>query len=134
MIFDVFRSILQIAVPFSGVDLNQVFQKVLQITGEVGGKTEDARSCFFKYLYRLVSGKRRDATGELVDEDAKRPPVDSLVIPLVQDDVRCEILWSPTQRPCSSPHAFRPLKTSDLEVALVVEQKIFRFQVPINHI
>ena len=91
MIFDVFRSILHIAVPFSGVDLNQVFQKVFQFTGEVGRKTEDARSCFLEYLYRLVSGKRRNATGELVDEDAKRPPVDSLVIPLAhaQDDVRC---------------------------------------------
>ena len=134
MIFDVFRSILQIAVPFSGVDLNQVCQKVFQFTGEVGRKTEDARSCFFKDLYRLVSGKRRDATSELIDEDAKRPPVDSLAIPLVQDDVRCEVLWRRTQRPCSPSHAFCPLKTGDLEVALVVKEKIFRFQVPINHI
>ena len=110
------------------------FFKVFEFTGEAGGKTEDARSCFFEYLHRLVSGKRRDATGELIDEDAKRPPVDSLAIPLTPDDVRCEVLWRPTRRPCSPSHAFCPLKTGDLEVALVIKQEIFRFQVPIDHI
>ena len=41
---------------------------------------------------------------QLAHENAERPEVDRAVVPLVQDDLRGDVLWRAAERPGLAPH------------------------------
>mmetsp|Transcript_7904 Transcript_7904/g.19224 ORF Transcript_7904/g.19224 Transcript_7904/m.19224 type:complete len:210 (-) Transcript_7904:720-1349(-) len=70
----------------------------------------------------------------LVHEDAKGPPVDRLAMPLALDDLRRKVLRRPTQGPRPVRDHLRKPEVGDFEVALVVEEKVLRLEVPVNDV
>ena len=73
-------------------------------------------------------------SSHLIDEHAQCPPIHCLAVPPAQDDLGCDVLWRSTKRPRSSFHLLGKLKTGDLEVAAMVQQKIARCQIPEDHV
>ena len=75
--------------------------------------------------------ERGHAGDKLKDEDTERPPVGSTVVALLQDDLRCEVLWCAAKRVCLAAwgHFLGKAKISDLEVALGVDQQVLWLQV-----
>lgn len=66
--------------------------------------------------------------------DGLHLPVDGLVVPLRRHDFGREVVWRSAQRPCDVGHLFGKAEVGDLEMAVAVEEQIFRLQVPVDDI
>ena len=74
-----------------------------------------------------------DSCDHLIGENAERPPVDGLSVPLVQQDLGREILWGTAKSIGSCLTIFGETEVSKLEVALTVDQDILRFQISVDN-
>lgn len=61
-------------------------------------------------------------------------PVDRLVVALVRDNFRCQVVGSTAQRPSLVGNALGKAKVGDLEVAMAVEQQVLGFEISVNNV
>lgn len=85
-------------------------------------------------LNRLISKEWRVPRSHFIDQHSQRPPIDGLVVSLGQDDFWGQILWGTTQRPRPSLHSFREPEIGNLQVSVVVNQKILRLQISVDQV
>uniref|UniRef100_A0A182TKX5 Uncharacterized protein n=1 Tax=Anopheles melas TaxID=34690 RepID=A0A182TKX5_9DIPT len=131
---DVVHARLQVAVALGQIDLQQVAQQILQLRAEVRREAHLAADDLFVDLDRLVGEEGRIAGRHLVHQHAERPPVDRLVVALAQDDLGREILGRAAQRPGSALDALGEAEIGHLQVALRVDQQVFRLQIAIDQV
>jgi len=66
-----------------------------------------------------------------VKQYAERPPVDSLVVALVHDYLRCEVLGSSAERVTPVDNFLGKPKISDAHVPIGADEQIFWFEVAV---
>uniref|UniRef100_A0A182INX3 Uncharacterized protein n=1 Tax=Anopheles atroparvus TaxID=41427 RepID=A0A182INX3_ANOAO len=86
------------------------------------------------HLYRLVGEERRVAGGHLVHQHAECPPVDRLVVALAEDDLGRQVLGRTAQRPGATLDALGEPEIGHLQVALGVDQQVFRLEIAIDQV
>jgi hypothetical protein len=86
----------------------------------------------------LVAVEERGNTdNHLVDEDAKRPPVDCVVMPISNKHLGCKILGRPAERVgqlTSFLHELGKSEISHQQVPVVANQNIFWFQITVQNV
>ena len=68
----------------------------------------------------------------LIEKDSEGPPVDSLSVTLVKQDLRGEVLWGSAESVGSSFDYFCKSEISKLEVAIWGDEKVLRLEVSVN--
>ena len=77
--------------------------------------------------------KWRFADEEFVAEDTERPEVDLFVVEVSFDHLRREVVESAAHRRASRGRRVdTPAEVGDLQVALHVQQKVFRLDITVN--
>jgi len=84
---------------------------------------------------RILIIKRRIASQHFEYEDAKSPPINSMIMSCTHDDLRGKILWCTTQCECpiSNSNLLSKAKVCDLEMAISCNQKVLRLEVPVSY-
>jgi len=70
----------------------------------------------------------------LIDKDAKGPPINRLRVTLIEQDLRCDVLWCSTDRVRSLFDDLSKTKVDEFEVTVLVDHDIFRFQITVYNI
>lgn len=81
--------------------------------------------------------KWRDSDDHLVNQDAKSPPVQGLVVARAHDHLWGKILWSATERIGLFSILLHNLGQSEIcqhDVAIVVKQNVFWFKIAIDDV
>lgn len=74
--------------------------------------------------------ERVDSSVHLVDEHTQRPPINSFSVALIENDFGSDVFGGSTNREGSAfSKEFRKAKVSKFQVAVVSDQKIFRFEI-----
>ena len=76
----------------------------------------------------------RVAHEHLVDEHARRPPVDGLAVALGLDDLGREVLGRAAERPRAVLDQLGEAEVDDLQVALAVEQQVLGLEVAVDDV
>ena len=132
VVLDVVDAVLQIAVAFGQVDLEQIAQQVLEVRAEVRGKAHLARHDLLVDLYGLIGEEGRIAGGHLVDEHAECPPVDGLVVALAENDLGRQVLGRAAQCPRAALDALGEAEVGHLQVAVLVDKQVLGLQIAIQ--
>ena len=66
-----------------------------------------------------------------VNKDSKGPPVDGASVTFVQEDLRCNVLWSSANCVSSLSDCLREPKIDHFEVAVASNHNILRLQIPV---
>lgn len=72
--------------------------------------------------HRILIRERVYPSVHLVDEDAQSPPVNSLPVTLIQQNLWSQVLWSSTQCIGSSFYYLRETEVSEFQVAVLCNQ------------
>jgi hypothetical protein len=82
------------------------------------------------------SVKRSKAHDHLVDEDAKRPPVNCICVSFIIQHLRGKILRRAAKRGCQlvRPQLFRHSKISHAYIAILLHQDVLRLQISIQNL
>lgn len=83
---------------------------------------------------RIVIEKWRKTGQHFVDQNTKRPPVNRFIVSFALNYFWRQIFWCAAQSPRSVRQFLRKSEIGDLQVSLAVQQKILRFQIPVNYV
>jgi hypothetical protein len=83
---------------------------------------------------RRLCVKRRVAREHFKHEHAKRVPVDRFVVRLSLDDLWRQVVWCATQRPGDVGDEFGESKICELDVAIRVDEDVFRLKIAIDDV
>mmetsp|Transcript_5456 Transcript_5456/g.11302 ORF Transcript_5456/g.11302 Transcript_5456/m.11302 type:complete len:200 (+) Transcript_5456:808-1407(+) len=129
--FHVFRAVLESAQPARGVDgeetVNEVLGHRLQVRRPRDATLDDLPVAF----HRIVGDERCLRREALEGQDANAPPVGAEAMALVEDDLGSEVLWRAAQGPCAVLQDLGEPKVDHLDVAILVEEQVFRLEIPI---
>mmetsp|Transcript_31878 Transcript_31878/g.69615 ORF Transcript_31878/g.69615 Transcript_31878/m.69615 type:complete len:202 (+) Transcript_31878:642-1247(+) len=89
---------------------------------------------FLVYLERVLIIKRRVPCYHLIHQHSQRPPVYRLSVSLALDNFWSQVLWCPTQRPCSVCDPFSEPKVRDFENTVPIKKKILGLQVSVSDV
>lgn len=84
--------------------------------------------------HRILISEGVDPCVHLVDEYAEGPPVNSLAMALVQQDLGSEVFWGPAQSVGSSLDYLGEAEVSEFEIAVVGNQQVLGFEISENNI
>mmetsp|Transcript_48182 Transcript_48182/g.75254 ORF Transcript_48182/g.75254 Transcript_48182/m.75254 type:complete len:297 (+) Transcript_48182:313-1203(+) len=87
-------------------------------------------------LHTVVRIEGRVASQHLVNQDPQRPPVHSLSVAFVQDDLWSQVLWGTTESPsvCSRLYGLGEAEVADLQMPLVVEEQVLGLEVTVDDV
>mmetsp|Transcript_28314 Transcript_28314/g.82787 ORF Transcript_28314/g.82787 Transcript_28314/m.82787 type:complete len:298 (+) Transcript_28314:240-1133(+) len=82
-----------------------------------------------------VSLERREPEGHVVDCDAERPQVHTMVVEFSAADLRAQVSVGPNKgsRAVPWPEDFREAEVTDLEVAILRDQEVRQLDVPVDY-
>lgn len=72
--------------------------------------------------HRVLVSERIDPCVHLVDQNAQGPPIHAFSVPLVQQNLRGEVLWRSTERISPRLNDLRKAKIGQLEVSIIRQQ------------
>ena len=135
VILDVMRAAVSVAQSFLALTHQQLLYEVLHDEVDRAGPGDFAQED------RLVDGEAsldegRVAHEELVCEYPEPPPVDTLVVPLLQDDLWRHVVRGPALRPAPLVlgHLAGEAEVCQHDVTLLVQQEVLRFQVSVDDV
>jgi len=134
VVLDVVDSVLQVTISFGEVDLKEVPKKFFQFGTKMWRESHFAWDNFFVNLDGLIGKEGRITGCHFVDQHSQCPPIDGFVVAFTQDDFRCEVLWRSTQSPCPAFDSFCKTKVRHLNITLLVDEEVLRFEVAIDEI
>ena len=70
----------------------------------------------------------------LKEENAKRPPVNCLAVPLGLDDLRSKVFGCPAQRPGTIGNLLGKPKIRNLGVPMCIEEQVLRFEITVDDV
>jgi hypothetical protein len=70
----------------------------------------------------------------LIDKNAQCPPIDTSTMTLVENHLRSKVFRSSTKSICSGFYYFGETEVSQLQVSILSDEQVFRFQIPVNNI
>ena len=81
--------------------------------------------------HRVIVVEGVDTSVHLVDKNPESPPVDSLPVALVENNLWSNVLWGSADRECSSlVEDLGETEVSEFQVPVVSDQQVLRLQVP----
>eukprot|EP00964_Phaeocystis_antarctica_P127835 scaffold91543_cov33-Phaeocystis_antarctica.AAC.1 len=112
---DVLGAALERAEPLGLRRMEQLADQVLGLRRDLLGILDVTRYDIRVEVHRVSPLKGRVAHEELEEQDAHRPPVHSLVVPLVENDLWCHVLRRATDGPRAVLDALGEAKVDHLE-------------------
>ena len=85
-------------------------------------------------LHGSLVVERRVSSQHFVNEDSQRPPVNTFVVGLCGDDLGSNVVRSTTKRPGDIRDLFGETEIRNFDVAIFVQQDIFRLQITIDDV
>ena len=72
----------------------------------------------------------------LVDQDSDGPPICRSIVTLISNDLRCQVLWGPTERLCHGVlcNLLCKSKICKQKIAVFVNKNVFRLNVSVNNV
>lgn len=121
--------------PFFGFFLKQSLEQILQLRGPVFVEIRFPELDLFEEFAPVLGVEWRESMNEFIDERAKAPPVNCLSVAFFLDDLWSQVLWSSANRESivfSYDVVLRQPEISDLDVPLLINQDVFRFETILN--
>ncbi len=128
--FTLARTVLQVAVPLRKVCHQQVLHQRLGVLVEALWELDLPPEDVLVDAHRVVVVEGVDTSVHLVDEHSQSPPVDSLSVALVEDDLRSDVLWGSADREGSAlVQDLGETKICQFEVAVVPNEQVLWLEV-----
>lgn len=123
---------LEAAVSLREVRGEQLLDETAGAAIEVPREDEVTGENFLVNPHRVVINKRRLAGEHLIVKDPKRPPVDPLVVALVEEHLGRDVLGGTAERVGLELHLLREAKVGDFEVTFAIKQQVLRLQITVD--
>lgn len=117
--------------PLAGVSLQEGTDKVAHFAGTRDWKRHlvDALDDLGVDHHGVLADKWRITSHQLEDEDAERPPIQSLCMAQAVQQLWCEVVWCTTRGEGLLNHEFGQSQVRQLRQALRVEEQVLWLQI-----
>mmetsp|Transcript_15900 Transcript_15900/g.38491 ORF Transcript_15900/g.38491 Transcript_15900/m.38491 type:complete len:234 (-) Transcript_15900:81-782(-) len=119
--------------PFLRVVDQKSLDEVLGFPSGIARKLSATSQDLLIGLERILAVEGWVARKELKQKHTNGPPVNGRAVARAADRLGRQVLWSSAQCPRLGCHHLRKSKIRQLQVALAVDQHIFRLQIPVRH-
>ena len=75
-----------------------------------------------------------NSSNHFVEENPKGPPVNWFSVSLVQENLRCQILWSSTKSKCSIFDFLGESEVCDLDIAILGNENVLGLEISVDDI
>lgn len=134
MILDVIGTILEAAVTKGNVRHKQMLDEGLGVFIKIARELDLTLKDLLVDHHRVSIIEGINSSDHLISQDTEGPPVNWLSVALVQKHLRCQILRSATKSVGTSFDNLGETKIGQLEVTILINQDIFRFQIAIKNV
>ena len=134
MLLDVLGPGLEAAVALGKVGQEELLDEGLDIAVNVTGEVQLPGEDLLVDSHWIVVDEGRLAGEHLVNKDPEGPPVNSLPVPLVEENLRRNVFGGPAEGVRLEGNALCKPKVSDLEVPGGVEQQVLGLEVSVDEV
>mmetsp|Transcript_10988 Transcript_10988/g.34677 ORF Transcript_10988/g.34677 Transcript_10988/m.34677 type:complete len:411 (+) Transcript_10988:108-1340(+) len=130
--FDVRRPIFQVAKAARDVALQQAADQAHPVCVHPLRVGDLAREDLLVCRHVILRLERRAAGQKLVEQDSERPIVCGFVVPLLEHNLRREVLGRAAERPSAVEHLLGEAKIGQLDRAIVRDEKVLKLEVAMD--
>ena len=134
MILNIINPSPHVSEPLGEISNKQMFYQAFPIFIKAPGELELPLEYLLVDSHGVLVAERINSRKHLIYDDPQGPPVHRLSVALVQQNLRGQVLRSPTECVGPSLDHLRKAEVRELQIAIGAQQEILRLQVPVHYV
>ncbi len=129
---DVVGAAFETAVALREISHQQLLDEGLGVAVKMSWEGDLASQDLLVDTHGVIVHEGRLSSHHLIQQNSQRPPINSLAVTLIQQDLWSNVFRRATQGVCFESHSFGKPKVRDLQITTFVQQQVFWLQISIN--